>query len=314
MDFLFNAGTGWSGTTPFYYTLAQDQKYIHTGYSKEMCYLKLMTKPEERKQSYIRYKYDTSLPGFPWIDAVDNRQFIDPKETMRFLQAPLSVKNYVEYYLRLAKKVKGTYHAVGDFSNSTFYLDEEFLLEVYRELRKHFNVKVTFQFRDPIYRYFSRVGKYGHHFSMWSQGEKNILERSKKRKKFDHIGTYKRLLMEEPIHEGALYVDGIKKFRRVFGRDNVLPVVMEEFFRGEQDISKFLEYPITKIHENVFVPERGTKAPKLDGLMDQWSSDQDDISPELYEWSKQYLDFVYDDWKDYFGSLPIYWHSHSSGI
>ncbi len=314
MDFLFNAGTGWSGTTPYYFTLAQDQKYVHTGYSKETCYLKLMTKSDEKRESYIRYKYITSLPGEPWIDAVDNRQFINPNETRQHLQPPYSIKKYVEYYVRLAERVKGTYHAVGDFSNSTFYLDEEFLLEVYRELRKHFNVKVTFQFRDPIYRYFSRVGKYGHHFSMWTQQEKDILKRAKKKKKFDHIGTYKRLLTEEPIHEGALYVDGIKKFRRVFGKHNVLPVVMEEFFRGEQDISWFLEYPITKIHDNVFVPERGTKAPKLEGLVDQWSSEQDDISPELYEWSKQHLGFVYDEWKEYFGKLPDYWYSHADGI
>ena len=107
MDFLFNAGTGWSGTTPFYFTLAQDQKYVHTGYSKETCYLKLMTKSDEKRESYIRYKYITSLPGEPWIDAVDNRQFINPNETRQHLQPPYSIKKYVDYYVRLAERVKG---------------------------------------------------------------------------------------------------------------------------------------------------------------------------------------------------------------
>tara|TARA_B100000925_G_C21561947_1_gene283990 strand:- start:65 stop:337 length:273 start_codon:yes stop_codon:yes gene_type:complete len=88
---------------------------------------------------------------------------------------------------------------------------------------------------------------------------------------------------------------------------------MEQFWNPERQteqcerLSRFLDYKITKIHENVYVPDLGTKAPHYEALKDQWGSDFEDITPELYEWSKKYLGFIYDEWKEYFGYLPREW-------
>tara|TARA_B100001989_G_scaffold236469_1_gene198413 strand:- start:545 stop:817 length:273 start_codon:yes stop_codon:yes gene_type:complete len=89
---------------------------------------------------------------------------------------------------------------------------------------------------------------------------------------------------------------------------------MEQFWNPERKkkqcerLSRFLDYEITKIHENVYYPDRGTKAPHYESLKDQWGSDFEDITPELYEWSKQYLGFVYADWEKCFGSIPEEWN------
>jgi len=88
---------------------------------------------------------------------------------------------------------------------------------------------------------------------------------------------------------------------------------MEEFWepsRFEEQtkkLSDFLEFPITKIHENAFWPEAADKAPKYDYLKDQWGSVKDPITPELYQYGRNALSTVYDDWVDEFGVLPDTW-------
>ena len=37
--FIICSGTGWSATTPLWYTLTLDNQYLHTGYKKEGGYL-----------------------------------------------------------------------------------------------------------------------------------------------------------------------------------------------------------------------------------------------------------------------------------
>tara|TARA_B100000424_G_scaffold91675_1_gene68987 strand:+ start:216 stop:527 length:312 start_codon:yes stop_codon:yes gene_type:complete len=101
---------------------------------------------------------------------------------------------------------------------------------------------------------------------------------------------------------------------RVFGQDKVLPIIMEQFWNPERKkeqcerLSRFLDYEITDIHENVYYPDRGSKAPHTEGLKDQYGSDFEDMTPELYEWSKQYLGFVYSDWEKCYETLPEEWN------
>ena len=58
------------------------------------------------------------------------------------------------------------------------------------------------------------------------------------------------------------------------------------------------------MHENVYYPERGTKAPKLKWLPDQWSAETADIDyPKL----RKEFDWLYVDFEKTFGYLPEEW-------
>ena len=57
-----SAGTGWSATTPLWYTLQLDNKYLHTGYRKEGSYLKeLSMSPQERLRSNLQARRNQGI-------------------------------------------------------------------------------------------------------------------------------------------------------------------------------------------------------------------------------------------------------------
>ena len=295
MNFLLNAGVGWCGTTPFYYTLALDNKYCHAGHQKENTYLKLLAYRPTKfwDNPNTRLNHDIFIaacrrqmsPQHPWIQMVDNSIALDDD----LYAPPYSLDRYVDYYRKLYEKTKSTYHAVADFSNWNICLPEDFLVELRDKLSPHFDIRVTFQFRDPISRYFSEIGTV--------KGRKN------------HRNNFKKYLTTKKIKEHAYYVQNIQKFERVFGKDRVMPIIMEEFWRDKKNtekLSEFLQYPIHTIHENAYVPDRGSNAPHYKGLSDQLS-DTEDMSPDLYDWALQYLGFVYDDWENHYGAIPKYW-------
>jgi len=53
---FLNVGTGWSGTTPLYYTLGWYNKYCHAGHRKEKGYLWLINLAEEKKGKDYRIR------------------------------------------------------------------------------------------------------------------------------------------------------------------------------------------------------------------------------------------------------------------
>ena len=302
MNFLLNAGVGWSATTPFYYTLALDNKYCHAGHQKENAYLKLLSyRPTKfwdnpsnnlNHDIFIKRKKERASLKDPWVQMVDNSIALDDD----LYAPPYSLDRYVDYYRKLYEKTKSTYHAVADFSNYNIRLPEDFLVELRDKLSPYFDIRVTFQFRDPISRYFSEIGT--------MKGK-------------DHRNNFKKYLTTKKIKEHAYYVQNIQKFERVFGKDRVMPIIMEEFWRDKKNtekLSEFLQYPIHTIHENAYVPDKGSNAPHYEGLFDQWSSDSEDMSPDLYDWALQYLGFVYDDWENYYGAIPKYWKRFPQGV
>lgn len=283
--FLLNAGVGWSATTPFYYTLALDHKYCHAGHKKENGYLKLLSHvPNHKRERFFAATRKQISPQDRWVKMVDNSIALDDD----LYSPPYSLDRYVDYYLNLYEKVKSTYHAVADFSTYNFKLPEDFLVELRDKLSPYFDIRVTFQLRDPISRYFSEIGT---------------------RKGKDQRNNFKKNLTTKKLKDNVYYVQGIQKFDRVFGKDRVMPIIMEEFWRDKRSaekLSEFLQYPIHTIHENVYVPDRGSKAPYYEGLNDQLS-DSEDMCPDLYEWALEHLGFVYDDWENYYGAIPKYW-------
>ena len=267
MRFLLNAGVGWCGTTPFYFTLAKD--YCHAGHQKENAYLKLLTQvPDDKLERFLADKRKQVLPQDQWVQIVDNSIALDDD----LYAPPYTLDRYVDYYRKLYEKTKSNYHAVADFSTANFKLPEDFLVELRDKLSQYFDVRVIILFRDPINRYFSEVGT---HLG-----------------KNSHIKRFKESLTTRKIKKHAYYVQGIQKFDRVFGKDRVMPIIMEEFWteKNTEKLSEFLQYPIEKIVP--CVPRGGNRQ---------------EMTPELYDWALQYLGFVYDDWENYYGAIPKYW-------
>ena len=55
---------------------------------------------------------------------------------------------------------------------------------------------------------------------------------------------------------------------------------------------------------NAYFPEMGTKAPHYEDVEDQWSSDLEDLTEEDLEFGRKHLAKYYDEWYNYFGSMP----------
>ena len=271
MDFLFNAGTSFSGTTPFYYTCIKSNPYCHTGHQKETGYLVMMHKIPRSLYQYHALKITYMDHNHFWQRGVPGRDLIDLGEAHALFDEPYTIEKYIQYYKNVAKRAEGRFHAVGDFTNHNWYLPESFLLELRQEMKKHFdNIRVTCQLRDPIRRYFSRVGKRTSHYT---EGQHQFDPDGSHIKNFQEVlmngknsrhGTMprsddmNRLTLKHNDWKMAHYVQGIQKFERVFGKENVYPIIMEEFWdesRKEEQckkLSDFLQYPITKIHQNVY--------------------------------------------------------------
>lgn len=311
-QFLFNAGTGWSATTPFYYTLTQSH-YCHSGHMKENGYLKLMTKTGEGQQKYLEFKNNINKDD-GWVRMANNIHLVDEKDVEQLYTPPFTIRRYIDFYLKLYEVVKNDYRAVADFTNYNFEIPENKLTQIRDEMSEHFDIRITFQFRDPIRRYFSEVGKFIQHKLILPGISSHKIKHNAFVKAKEHIKLFKYYLSNIPIFAPAYYTQNIEKFKRVFGEERVLPIIMEQFWNPERKaeqcerLSDFLNHKITHIHENAYYPDIGTNAPHYEGLKDQWDSDFEDMTSQLYEWAKQYLGFVYSDWEKCYGSLPEEWN------
>ena len=319
--FLLSAGTSYSATTPLYFTLAKQQKYCHAGTQKENGYLKLLNLPDYRVPDYIRSLESRGRADHAWIRMVDDRDFVNEEETKKWLSPPYNLDEYVSYYLRHYERIKGTYHAVTDFTNHNFELPEDFLIQLRDALCEHFDVRVTFIFRDPIRRYYSEVGKFiQHNVLLEGSFDAHKLKHNAyvKRKAQNSLFLYYLQNQQYYPTQQHVYVPNIQKFERVFGKERVLPIIMEELWHPERQaevcekLSSFLDYEITSVHENAYYPDKGSHAPHYEGLSDQWGSDVEDITPQTYEEAKQYLGYVYQDWERCYETLPEEWNSLTS--
>ena len=72
-------------------------------------------------------------------------------------------------------------------------------------------------------------------------------------------------------------------------------------------LSNFLSYKITKLHDNCYVPDMGSRAPHLPFLQDQWESDIDDLEEQDLHSAHLYMSRYYTDFKNTFGYLPSSW-------
>ena len=265
---LISAGTAFSASSPLHYTLCLDNKYAHTGLCKENFYLYSL-----QEGVNIEFGRDTSKNKPPQMTITHGCEELYGRR---------SINSYIRYYQRLWEHIKTDYQAVADFSNQNACLTEKFMKSIKPNLLKCFNVKVIMIFRDPIRRLWSVCNKGNiREFRRWVSGE---------------------------LEPNAMYSDIYKKYRNVWGEENVHMIVMEELWENKtQALSDFLDFPINTIHENVYYPERGTKAPHYKYLRDQWISDKHDLDVKTWEYAMSNMGWVYKDFKDTFGYIPDKW-------
>ena len=289
---FLNVGTGWSGTTPLYYTLGWYNKYCHSGHRKEKGYLWLMDLSETRN-TFERVKFYKQFFG-PSKQSTTNRK---PKiftheskyiggnwtedEIKYFWSPPFTIEKYIEYYVKHWDFIKHDYKAVSDFSNPNGQCSPEFLKKYAPALKSVFDVKVHAVFRDPLRR-------------LWSLRQKQNPK--------DPV----RQFMKMGVDFG--YVQFFLKFVEAFGIDNCHITIMEEFWNGQtKELSDFIDYDIKDVHKNAYVPDLGPNAPRIQYLNDQWESDIMHMPKEVKEYGLNMLKPVYIHFKDYFGDLPEQW-------
>ena len=289
---FLNVGTGWSGTTPLYYTLGWYNKYCHSGHRKEKGYLWLMDLSETRN-TFERVKFYKQFFG-PSKQSTTNRK---PKiftheskyiggnwtedEIKYFWSPPFTIEKYIEYYVKHWDFIKHDYKAVSDFSNPNGQCSPEFLRKYAPALKSVFDVKIHVVFRDPLRR-------------LWSLRQKQNPK--------DPV----RQFMKMGVDFG--YVQFFLKFVEAFGIENCHMTIMEEFWNGEtKELSDFIDYEIKEVHPNAYVPDLGPNAPRIQYLDDQWESDIMHMPKEVKEYGLNMLKPVYIHFKDYFGDLPEQW-------
>ena len=289
---FLNVGTGWSGTTPLYYTLGWYNKYCHSGHRKEKGYLWLMDLSETRN-TFERVKFYKSFFG-PSKQSNTNRK---PKiftheskyiggnwtedEIKYFWSPPFTIEKYIEYYIKHWDFIKHDYKAVSDFSNPNGQCSPEFLRKYAPALKSVFDVKIHVVFRDPLRR-------------LWSLRQKQNPK--------DPV----RQFMKMGVDFG--YVQFFLKFVEAFGLENCHMTIMEEFWNGKtKELSDFIDYEIKEVHPNAYVPDLGPNAPRIQYLDDQWESDIMHMPKEVKEYGLNMLKPVYIHFKDYFGDLPEQW-------
>lgn len=281
---LLQAGVSYAATTPLWYTLMLDHKYYHSGHRKEMQWLPLLDYKRRGKERSYQKRAKIFVNNPQAYKKKNKPQELQTApdfslaEEEYFFSLPTSIEKYIEYYELLWSRVKGEYQSVCDLSNFNIFLQEEFLQMHKDQLLEHFDIKVMMIFRDPIRR-------------LWSS---SLCDR-------------KNMTWNGKVEYFARYVDIYKKYVNVFGKERVMPLIMEEIWEDPTPLSDFLAYKIEKMHVNCYHPERGTRAPKHKYLKDQWKDETLDIIEAEYYQLKDELSYLYTDFEQVFGRMPKNW-------
>ena len=302
---LMNVGTSFSASSPLHYTLGWDNKYCHTGHTKEHQYLYITQvgkkawgrryaakKMEKRRREEIEQGGFTSKPDVLTGESPLIKNNFDWDVLNRFYKGDYDIETYIDYYKSVWERVKGEYAAVGDFSNQGFVLSEEFMLTIKDKLLEVFDIKITMIFRDPVRRLFSCTSKTCQHYSDMPPLE------------------YFKYRIENDMDKNAYYHETYERFVRVWGKDRVHMIVMEELWSdyGKMiDLSNFLDFPLTKVHENCYYPDKGPNAPKYDYLKDQWCSNTVALDKPTWEFAMEHMDWIYSGFAKTFGYIPKEW-------
>ena len=289
---LINAGVAWSGTKPYCKTIHSRQKIVHHGLVHEnniLYYIYLsQTNPKQAKRYFDeRHKYRVQ-------SAIDcNSQQLDLAYLQNIFKKRTTIHTYIKYHLDLWERCKKKgYIGLSDFSNSNSILPSDFLASIKNELEKHFTIKATVIFRNPVRRWYSEASveyKYntGQHPMEWSNGTADISGYK------DSIKYWK----SKHLDHNCDYLRIYKNYKSVF---DTYPIIMEEFWYDQSGLSDFLGRDIDIVNANVYCPYIGIKH-------DNTPSDLQEISNEDMIWGKNKLKDVYHNWEKEFGYIPQLW-------
>lgn len=261
--FVICVGTGWSATTPLYYTL-QDAK-IANAFIKES---NILCPNLDFSEKYKVTK---------------NPVYLNP-----------TVDNYITFLHEYYQSIADEYRGVCDFTTSYATLPPDIISTFADKLKDNFNVKILMIFRDPVRRLFSHIS----HLSNSSPNAflKEILFYLRKipnqlvypTQKYNH-----KLRNFEPFlfSNYSLIYDTWRSFF------DTHYIIMEDLWAGRNNelerLNTFLGANITQVHENVYYPDRGANAPKLAGLADQWTSDTENLDPKLLHLARRMMSRQY---------------------
>jgi hypothetical protein len=353
-QFIFFLGVGWCGTSSLWYTLTQIHDHLHTGITKRAEYLRYLSEYRKIQQKFdisdisllpeISQEVIKSLNNYnewlkSWNDAPGMGELAVEKNTIcitppkdkrgkRFTTErykdfhscltdevldeitsfPPSIEKFMKYHDLVAEKTKGIFQYVGNFANENLDLTEDDLICVKDNLSTKYNIKSLIIFRDPIRRSFSHAN---YLFSQAYREEKWWTYEDYLNK--DAIKVFKNYICDQKIV--PRYTQKVLQLQQIFGKDNVCYLIMEDFFKDEQnnpEVSKLENYMGVKfnsIFPCAFVPDKGINAPRLPILNDQWQSDIKVLTPELYEWalSLPHIQKIYKDFEELHGCLPADW-------
>ena len=298
--FLLNPGTGWCGTTPFYYTL-RDAKFCHAGYKKEFHYLQMMHINQDGFTDWMIDRYThPKRPDFRTGKPPEITAEYDKDHYHALLEPEHSFDKYI-YHMQYMRDMFPEYQTVCDFSNHNIALPEEFLTAHAKALAPYFDVRVTILVADPIFRYYHELGgviNQYHHSGKHKRKKMNMIQTNEDMLYQHYVRTkqqhklFRWCCERSRFSTNCYYEDNIAKFKRSYGNKNVLVVEMEKFWNSSYHnesfdrLSQFLDYEIKP--EHLYPNQYMSDNKNIEGLRDQ-NTEFEPLTEEIYEFGKRYL-------------------------
>ena len=294
---LLNPGTGWSGTTPFYYTL-RNSKFCHAGYKKEFHYLQMMYLNNQDFTDWMIKRYTEEKPSFRTGKFIEKTAEYNKDYYKKLLKPEHSFDKYIQH-MHYMKDCFPDYNAVCDFSNYNNGLPEDFMIAHASALKSHFDVKITFLIADPVFRYYMEIGGLiNQHHSSQKQEKIRVMGKDEDPIFNEYIRNkqqrelFKYCLKNSRISKNCHYQKNIQKLSKSYGKKNVLVLEMEKIWDSsyhKETFSKLSEFLDYEISPNQLYPNQYMSSDKnIEGLKDQ-NTEFESITVSLYELGKKHL-------------------------
>ena len=328
---LLIGGFGWCATSPLVYTLQRNAKYAHFGYTKQFRYLGAERNPSYRgdpnlspmfKKIYDKVRngtwenYQRYKPGTHHMNlAIDQEPLYDfpISHFDKLMSGERTERKQLDFFHALHDHVVGKgYKSVGDTRLGYKGLRKD-LREFNKLFMSEFDVKFLYITRDPVRRAYSN---YLFRLEKMKKGEPDgllTINISPDARNDGEIPDIFQTCFPGPIEINFIdYMKKIKRTKQVFGEDNVYVTVMEELWEDDgtakKELSNFLDHPIDNLWKNLYSPDIGHHL-EFDKDVPCQALGQHlmELKPDTYYSLKNQCQYIYDDWKDYYGSLPLYW-------
>jgi len=324
---LLFCGWGHSATSPIIYTLQRNLKYAHFGYTK---IFKILSRPKWKNNEliYTNASYNNADKIYkkhsqgtwenyksyqPSTHRMNLRVDLEPLDDFsnnhlaKLVTGNPSISKYMDFFHALHDHVitKG-YKSVGDAYMGRCVRQHDYrkkgtkahrnniesMKQYTKTLKSEFDVKVLCIARDPIRRAFAN---YLYRFQKIQDANIDKNE--------GHI-----LPLSLRMYDYVYEINTIRKFFK----DDLHCIIMEELWEGDgaKILSEFLEHPVKKsdLWKNLYAPDKGHLVEyDKDVPCQAYAQDLLKLTPDIYWYYRKKYNFVYEKWKETFGSLPLHW-------